>query len=386
MPEMEETPRVPGDNGQPDNGFPVDLSREEYIAFNLLLSKNGGMLRFRKGQLVIFGLLLGFSVAMLLLEAIRFGTLDAVMILVVAFIALAGGFLLFGMPAYLKHNAGKAYDQSVLGGHEYYGMVYVYPDRLEKVGGGVTSAVRFSENAAYMETGDMMVLLASGSRAIVLPARCLTADDAEMVRRAALAGVPPMRQRLLGRLRPGASHRLPPPPAGREAAQDEELLALRVEYTPEEFVKMVGDTALRAYVRMLPLYSGMSVLSGVLFGLLSGIPAGLATFVVIMLVLFLFNTAGAKSRARRSLAVMPEDGLRIRLTLTNRGLVASGARPGQETRLAWVSIQHAVDREDCVEFYNNRVFIRIPKRCIPDMEELRRVVDAYMGAAGKTRK
>ena len=30
-------------------GFPVDLSREEYIAFNMLLAKNGGMLRFRKG-------------------------------------------------------------------------------------------------------------------------------------------------------------------------------------------------------------------------------------------------------------------------------------------------------------------------------------------------
>lgn len=380
MPDMEEPPRETG-----DNAFPVDLSREEYIAFNLLLAKNGGVLRFRRSQLAIFGLLLGFSVAMLLVEAIRFGTLDAVLILVVAFIVLAGGFLLFGMPAYVKYSAGKAYDQSVLGGHEYYGMVYVYPDRLEKVGGGVTSAVRFSENAAYFETGDMMVLLASGSRAIVLPARCLTAEDAETVRRAVLAGVAPMRQRLLGRLRPGAAHRLPPPPAARDE-QDREWLALAVEYTPEEFLKMVSDTALRAYVRLLPLYSGVSVVSGVLFGLLSGIPAGLVTFVVIMLGLFLLNTAGVKARARRSLAVMPEDGLRIRLTLTDRGLVASGTRPGQETRLAWVSIQHAVDREDCVEFYNSRVFIRIPKRCIPDMEELRRVVDAHMGAAGKSGK
>ena len=130
-------------------GFPVDLSREEYIAFNMLLAKNGGMLRFRKGQLVIFGLMMAFSLVMLAVEFFMFQSLDVVMILVVAFIALTGGFLLFGMPAYLRRNAGRAYDQSVLGGHEYYGMVYVYEDRLEKVSGGTVNRVYYGENAAY---------------------------------------------------------------------------------------------------------------------------------------------------------------------------------------------------------------------------------------------
>lgn len=69
-------------------GFPVDLSREEYIAFNMLLAKNGGMLRFRKGQLVIFGLMMAFSLVMLAVEFFVFQSLDVVMILVVAFIAL----------------------------------------------------------------------------------------------------------------------------------------------------------------------------------------------------------------------------------------------------------------------------------------------------------
>ena len=133
-------------------GFPVDLSREEYIAFNMLLAKNGGMLRFRKGQLVIFGLMMAFSLIMLAVEFFLFHSLDMVMILVVAFIALTGGFLLFGMPAYLRRNAGRAYDQSVLGGHEYYGMVYVYEDRLEKVSGAVVSQVYYGENGASPHT------------------------------------------------------------------------------------------------------------------------------------------------------------------------------------------------------------------------------------------
>lgn len=49
---------------------------------------------------------------------------------------------------------------------------------------------------------------------------------------------------------------------------------------------MVGDSALRAYLKMLPVYSGVSVVSGILFGLVSGIPAGLAAFVIVMLASF----------------------------------------------------------------------------------------------------
>ena len=321
----------------------MDLSREEYIAFNMLLAKNGGMLRFRKGQLVIFGLMMAFSLVMLAVEFFMFQSLDVVMILVVAFIALTGGFLLFGMPAYLRRNAGRAYDQSVLGGHEYYGMVYVYEDRLEKVSGGTVNRVYYGENAAYIETGDMMVLLASSSRAIVLPARCMTREDAELVRRTVLPRIPPMRQRLLSKMVPQASQRMAPPPAEGESHLDEELMAFSVTYTPEEFLKLVGDTT--------------TLMLGVLFLLIVVLP---------------------RSRAKRSLETMQQDAMTIRLSLTERGLVGSSVRPGEETRIAWVSLQHAVDKEDCVEFYNNRLFIRVPKRCIPDMDELRRIVDTHM--------
>ena len=359
-------------------GFPVDLSREEYIAFNMLLAKNGGMLRFRKGQLVIFGLMMAFSLVMLAVEFFMFQSLDVVMILVVAFIALTGGFLLFGMPAYLRRNAGRAYDQSVLGGHEYYGMVYVYEDRLEKVSGGTVNRVYYGENAAYIETGDMMVLLASSSRAIVLPARCMTREDAELVRRTVLPRIPPMRQRLLSKMVPQASQRMAPPPAEGESHLDEELMAFSVTYTPEEFLKLVGDTTTRSFLRMLPVFSALSLFSGVMFGLLSGIGVGVGAFLLILGVLFLLNVVLPRSRAKRSLETMQQDAMTIRLSLTERGLVGSSVRPGEETRIAWVSLQHAVDKEDCVEFYNNRLFIRVPKRCIPDMDELRRIVDTHM--------
>ncbi len=373
MDEYPQTPVTP-DGGQ-ENSFPVDLSREEYIAFTLLLAKQGGALRFRRGQLAIFCVLLVVSLLMLAVEYAVAGTIDLVMVLVVLFIAVAGGFLLFGLPAYMKRNAGRAYDQSVLGGHEYYGMLVVYGDRLEKVSGGEVSAVRFADNAAYMETEDMMVLMASSSRAIVLPARCLTAKDAELVRRTVLPAIPPMRQRLIGKLIPKAAHRLPPPKEKGE--REPALLEFSVSYTPEEFVKMVGDSALRAYLKMLPVYSGVSVVSGILFGLVSGIPAGLAAFVIVMLAMFLLNTLAPKSRARRQALQMSAEALTVRIAFTERGLVASTPRQGAETRIPWVSLQHAVEKEDSVEFYNSHMFIRVPKRCVPDMEELRRVVDGH---------
>lgn len=62
---------------------------------------------------------------------------------------------------------------------------------LEKVSGGTVNRVYYGENAAYIETGDMMVLLASSSRAIVLPARCMTREDAELVRRTVLPAFRP---------------------------------------------------------------------------------------------------------------------------------------------------------------------------------------------------
>lgn len=359
------------------DGFPVDLNREEYINFNLLLAKSGGILRFRKGQLILFGVMLVISLIMLAVEWISFGTLDVVLILVVVFIAIAGGFLLYGMPVYLRRNAGRTYDQSVAGGQCYYGMLYLYPDRVEKIVGEVTNVIRYAENAAYMENDEMIVLLASSSRAIVLPARCLTGQDAECVRQTVLPHIPPIRRRIIGKMVARADKRMDPPPAGH-VSTEEELMTLTVRYTPEEFVKLVGDTGMRTYVRMLPVFSLVSVFAGILFGMLSGFLMGFGSFVVIMLLLFLPTALGSKARARHAVAAMGEEGLTMQLRLTDRGLIGSTPKQGEELRIAWSSLQHAVDKPDCVEFYNNRLFIRVPKRCIEDMEALRQIVDKHM--------
>lgn len=80
---------------------------------------------------------------------------------------------------------------------------------------------------------------------------------------------------------------------------------------------------------MLPVFSALSLFSGVMFGLLSGIGVGVGAFLLILGVLFLLNVVLPRSRAKRSLETMQQDAMTIRLSLTERGLVGSSVRPGR---------------------------------------------------------
>ena len=357
--------------------FPADLSREEYVDFNIVVSQTSGLLRFRKGQIVFFSVLAVLSVVMMVLDVAAAGSLDPVLVLLVLFLLAAAGLLFIGVPRYVRSSAEKSYDQSILNGYCYYGEIRVYPDRLEKRGKN-TAVIRFAENAVFLENTRMMALLAPGMPAIVLPARCMTPAAAEGVRRAVLPGIPPARQKLLGRLIPQADAPIPPPVETAADAEETELFALEVDYTKEEFVRIVTDTALRAFLKLLPVYSGMSVLAGLMFGLMNGLPIGIASFLLLIGLLFALNVLTARGRAARSYALMPEGAKRVRVGFSDWGITVKSERPGESTRFVWQAVERAVERPESVEFYTATAFLRIPKRCIPQLEELKRLVDAHV--------
>lgn len=385
----EEAPAVPppfyddapvGDR-MPDDGclaaFPADLNREEYIRFNEEVSRTSGLLRFRKGQIILFAVMAVLSLGMMILDGVLARTVDPVLMLLILFLAASGVLLFYGMPRYVRKNAEKAYDQSVLNGYSYYGLVRVYPDRLVKEGKNRTT-IFFRENAVYIETRDMMILLAPNTPAIVLTARCLTPENADGVRRAVLPGVPLQRQRLTGRMIPLADRPISAPEERGTEKQETEIFALDVDYTKEEFVKIVTDTALRSYLKVLPIYSGLALLAGLIFGLMNGLGVGIASFLLISGVLFALNVLTARGKAVRSYDVMPEGSEQIRVGFSEQGLTIRSARPGETLRFVWKAIDRAVERPDSVEFYTPTSFLRIPKRCIPQMEELRALVDAHV--------
>lgn len=383
---QDERPAFTAGDSPEGNGmvrFGADLNKEEYIRFNEIMARTGGILRHRKGQAVFFGVMLAFSLAMLATEWVLVREIDFLIILLMVFTTLAGGLLLFGMPVYVRRTAAGAYDRSLLNGYTYAGTISVYADRVEKDNGHNAAVVKFAENAGYIETADMMILFAPASRSIVLPARCLTASDADALRRVVLPGIPPARQRLLDRLVPRAQERMASPEPAEREEQAEALITVSFTYTREEFLKMVTDSSLRVFCKFLPVYGIIAAFSALMFGLLGGIAVGLLSFLLLVGMMLLLNVGGNRVRAARSYDRMPQEGKTLRVVFSEEGIVASSPGPGEEIRMAWGGVTRAVERPGDVEFYSGNACLRIPKRCVPDMEELRRLADAHVPPRGR---
>lgn len=401
----EERESVNGQTPPDDNGkdlpagavaqFGADLSREEYVRFNVIAAKTAGMLRHQRMTVILLGATMALSLMLIVSDALA-GVVDPVMMVVVIFLLLAGVGLLFGLPAFVRRGAGRTYDQTLMNGYRFYGTVTVYPDRLEKRCDGETARIVYAQ-AAYIETADQLILMAPGAKAIVLPARCLTAEDAERLRRTVLPSIPPVRQRLLGRFVPAAARRMEPPAAGEmgedgrtaweNAAGREEaepLFQIAVDYTDEEFKKIAFDSALRTYTRMLPLYSGVSLFTALMFGLMSSLLTGIVLFLLLMALFFASNVLLPRSRAARMLRIAPEQNLSLYLSFSDTGIQArapEGTGPAgasSASRIAWATVNRAVERPDSVEFYAGNQFLRVPKRCIPNLELLKELVDRHV--------
>ena len=367
------------ENGSPAS-FPVDLSFDEYVRFNLIVSKTAGMLRLRKGQITLFSIMMGFCLFMLYSDMVTNGRIDIVTVIFMLMLAAIEGIMLYGVPAYIRRSAGRMYEQTIESGHSYYGIVNVYADRMEKCSSQNTVRIRYQESAVYIETREMMILMAPDTPAIVLPARCLTKENADVVRRAVLPGVLPQRQRLIERMIPAALVPIEPPTEeNRDGGFTEEntLMELDVDYTREEFIKLALTGALHGYMKMLPIYCAASVMTGLLFGISYNFGIGIISFLMIQAVFFAVQMIGARSKAAKLFGSMPEEGSRIHIRFTEHGLVMRSHQDGEIIRLAWPIITRAIEKPDSVEFYTKTAFLDIPKRCIEDMNTMRSIVDAH---------
>ena len=166
------------------------------------------------------------------------------LVLLILFLAASGVLLFYGMPRYVRKNAEKAYEQSVLNG---YSLLWLGAGVSRPIGEGRKKPDDdfLRENAAYIETRDMMILLGAeypghrSDRPLSDPGECGRGC------RAVLPGVPLQRQRLTGRMIPLADRPISAPEERGTEEQETEIFALDVDYTKEEFVKIVTDTALR---------------------------------------------------------------------------------------------------------------------------------------------
>lgn len=356
--------------------FPANLTREEYIRFNLLIARTSGALRHQKAQLVFLVLMLVLGFGILLISKFVYNYVDAFLIVVMLILMVMAVVLYGGMPGYIRRAAARAYDQTVRQGYTYYGTVYVTKDKMVKRSRMSQVTIQYTEKVSFIESQDMLVLSEPGNKAIVLPARCLTKEDADSVRQCVLGKVNREKQHVLGRLIPRAAARMD---ASGNEPDDTELLTIAVQYTQQEFVSMVTDKSMKGFIRTLPVYGTISILTGMLIGLLYGYYWGMILFVSMITAIFLLTVGMARLRAFLSVRRMPPDALTIRIGLSEKGMTIRSPRQAERLEYIWPMVSSAVERSNAVDFQAGNTFLRIPKRCIPDLQALKDLVDRHLG-------
>lgn len=344
----------------------VDLTREEFIHFRLLLARANGPLRQRLPMLlmsIVCGvLLLGLAIGEWL-AAGREGYPDPVWLVGALLVLVPGLVNWFYVPARMAKTAGRQYDRSVEAGMTFYGRLVVLPDRVEKLGATSTASIRLDERALFIEDETMMVFTAAGSPAIVLPSRCLTDDMAVAVRRAA-DRLPANHRRFIARVQPQGQPVTPPPAVEKPA----ELWVTTFTYTHEEYVTVLRSVLINHFWRMAPILTATAMVGGFVLGWdgQSILPC-IGYFLVLAAVLVLFNLGLPLWRLKGQVATLSAHDLTMQVRIDSIALRIKGQKTG-ENPVLWCDVNHVYDKDDFVEVVHNRHgTLHIPKRAIDDL-------------------
>lgn len=343
----------------------VDLNREEFVAFRLLLARVNGPLRMRIPTLVTS------IVCCLVMAAVTVeewwmagwqGYPDLVMLCGALLVLLPGLYTWFYVPAKMKKTAGQQYDRSVSAGMNYCGRLTVTPDYVEKAGATATAHIRLDDRVLFVESAEMMAFVTAGSPALVLPARCLTEESAAAVRKAADT-LPVHCRRFIARLVPGGE-----PVAWQEQEKPEEVWVSTYTYTAAEYTAVLRGLILQHWWRTSPMTVTAATCGALLFGwneenLLRCIPY----FLVVLAVLVLFNLVLPLSRIKRQVASLSAHDLTMQVRMDTLALRVKAPKGG-ENWVLWCDVDHVYDKDEFVEFVHNKhSTLHIPKRAIPDI-------------------
>lgn len=350
----------------------VDLTREEFIRFRLLLARVNGPLKMRIPTMVVALLCCVSLLALALVEwfeAGKVGYPDPVLVVGALLTLLPGFYTWFYVPAKMKKTAGQQYDRSVRSGMSYCGRLDLYPDSIEKIGATATAHIAFDRGTLFIETAEMMVFTAAGSPAVVLPGRCLTESLATDIRRAA-DRLPPQNRRFIARVQTGGEVIAPP-----ETVKPEELWVTTFTYTEEEYATVLKGLITQHFWRMAPLLMATSVIGSLALGWNGGsILECVPLFVALVVVLLLFNLVLPLSRVKHQVPHTTAHDRTMQVRMDTMALRLKLPKGG-ENWVLWCDVNHVYDKDDTVEIvHNKKMNLHIPKRCIEDIKEFDAIV------------
>ena len=292
-----------------------------------------------------------------------------------------------GFPLYARYRAGQQYDSAVAGGYDFHGTVRVYHDRVEKECCGDVNTNPF-DRATFLEKRDMMVFAVPGARMLLLPARCVTAADAEVLRTVVSEHIPPQRKLLRARMEAKAAVRIAPP-AQAVLPPEEELLTFVAVHTPQIMERSAREAVSRRYVSTRPFSLALCAVLGAVSAVVYGFTAGVVMFIAALLVPWGMQVLAAGSRARRSAAYMDEGGLRMQVRLTTRGIYLTARNMPNNGFVSWKSVSRAVERRRSVEFIGSdgTPQLSLPIEAIGEhMQDLRDAVTAQLSRERENRR
>ncbi len=356
----------------PTTEYPVDLTREEYVRSQEVLSRKGGS---AVGTRWISIAMLAVCVLVSFVNFSQFQQIDWSLVILLILLVVSEVWVMLDLPKQLRRRSEAAYDMTLYGGYSFQGTVTVEADAVRKRTQTATAVIPYEQCRLFVECEDMLIFCGADGKSIVIPARFLTAETAEITRQAAFSRIPRSQQLLLQPLC------LPAQPDSVELSvkQEETLLTLDVEYTDSEIVGIVSDAAMRRFVRTLPnrfLLMTMIASVGYFMAAIRPIPL----FLLGLVVLFVFMVGKARIKMRRTITRTERDVCRMRMEFSDRYVRVNGKADGARPLcIPWGQITRAVSCRDTVELYAGEDRqLTIPKRCIPDFEEFRILVDTHM--------
>lgn len=356
--------------------YAVGLSREEYVQSQKTVVKalRGKHINVQRATTIV---LIVMCILAVVAEFRFTGTVAVETVVLMVMMIVAEVWMMLDLPRQTQRSHEAAYDASLFSGHSFDGVLTVDALGLVKRSADETNRLNFAQCAAFIESEDMMIFVAMNGKSIVIPARCLTAEDAEATKAMALEVISPSKQYLLQAVKPTLTERLS---IEEPTLQIEDaLFGISVEYEAGELRAQFADIAWRGFFEKFPAKMLVAVFVTMVLHFLMALPP-LPLFLSGMLVLLLSDVLSAQMKARRAINTTEGDICRLRVELTEQSLRVMGrGKQARRIKVPWERITRAVERPKVVEFFvdKNRVVV-IPKRCIKEMEQLREIVDSHM--------
>ncbi len=357
--------------------YAVGLTREEYVRSQELvtLALRGRQQRWSR---IFSFVMMALCVLALAVEYRLSGEIDPALAVVMTLMAVAEVWMMLALPRQIRRRHEAAYDTTVFSGHSFDGNLTVESHGITKRTADDTTQVRFEDCVAVVEAAEMLIFCVNGGKSIVVPARCLTMEDAEHIKQAAFAQVSRTRQFLLQPIVPQLEQRVPLVHT-LGVVPEEPLMTVKVEYTPKEMKSQMVEAALRQFAGKVPQKVLLAVFFTILLYFWMDIMP-LPMFLLSMLALLLWDVLFAWFRAGRIVAVSNGDACFFRLNLGEKALHIQGR--GQAARrmtVPWSYVTRVGEWPTEVVFFAERArLFSVPKRCIENMEQLRQIVDAHI--------